>query len=223
MDKKILIVEDDVIIAESLKIKVNKCEGFHVNSVAYDLEDALNFLNEVLFDLVLLDINLGEGPNGFEVAKKLNEMNIPFIYLTSYSSKEILTEALALKPDGYIVKPVVMANLKTTLELVISRIQKNIFELRTGKTVQRFQFDEIIYILTVGNYIDIYTTKKKYTFKKSLKSILGSLNEDFIQVNRNTTININHITKFDSEVTLKNGKKFSVSRLYKEKIIKKIG
>ena len=125
-DIKVLIVEDEPLIAEDIAQALEKNE-FLVSAVVYSKEDAIEQLNINLPDLVLLDINLSGEMSGIEIAKKINtQYNIPFIFITSYSDKQTLEKAKFTEPSGYIVKPFNEASLYSTLEIALyNHAQKN--------------------------------------------------------------------------------------------------
>jgi DNA-binding NarL/FixJ family response regulator len=117
---RILIVEDEPIIAENISIYLNN-NDFIVSAVAYDDEDALHQLRWNTPDAVLLDINLDCSRDGIDIAEIINKnYNLPFLFLTSYADKETLQRAKHVQPGGYIVKPFQEKTLLTSLEIAIS-------------------------------------------------------------------------------------------------------
>ena len=125
-DIKVLIVEDEPLIAEDIASLLEK-NDYVISAIAYTKEDALSELENDLPDLVLLDINLNGEPSGIEIAEKVNTVyNIPFVFLTSYSDRQTLEKAKYTEPSGYIVKPFNEASLYTTLEIALfNHAQKN--------------------------------------------------------------------------------------------------
>ena len=118
---KILIIEDDAIIAESISVHLSKI-NFETAGIAYDSETALDMIANRQPDAVLLDINISGSKDGIEVAELINKHHhIPFIYLTSYSDKSTLQRAKVTMPYGYIVKPFDEKDLLSTLEMAIYR------------------------------------------------------------------------------------------------------
>ena len=102
---RILIVEDEVFIAQDLKACLEK-EGFCITGIAYDHAEALSELNKGGIDLVLLDINLEGKQEGITIAESINEQHqIPFLFITSYANSSIVERAKHTKPMGYLVKP----------------------------------------------------------------------------------------------------------------------
>lgn len=117
---KILIVEDEPLIAEDIKDFLSNLD-FKVTNIAYNKAQAMNSLRTNKPDLVLLDINLGNNQDGILIAEEINNTyKIPFIYLTSYSSKIIINQVKHTLPMGYVVKPFEEADLYTAIEIAIS-------------------------------------------------------------------------------------------------------
>ncbi len=125
-DIKVLIVEDEPIIAEDIAALIEK-NDFVVSAIVYTKDNALQALKNNLPDLVLLDINLNGAMDGIAIAEKINEhYNIPFIFITSYSDKSTLEKAKYTEPSGYIVKPFNEAGLYSSLEIALyNHAQKN--------------------------------------------------------------------------------------------------
>lgn len=104
MKAKILIVEDQFIEAHSLE-RILIRAGYHVCSIARSVPIALNIIEKERPDLVLLDIYLQGTLTGIDLAKSLNERKIAFVYLSANSNKQVLQDAKATKPYGFLVKP----------------------------------------------------------------------------------------------------------------------
>lgn len=104
MKKKILIVEDQFIEANNLQMILEKA-GYRVCSIARSVPVALEIIEKEKPDLVLLDIFLQGNLTGIDLARKLREMNIGFVYLSANSNKKTLDEAKVTRPYGFLVKP----------------------------------------------------------------------------------------------------------------------
>jgi DNA-binding NarL/FixJ family response regulator len=117
---KILIVEDEPVIAENISIYLDN-NDFEVSAIAYDSDEAFTQLKTNTPDAVILDINLESEQDGIDIACYINsDIQIPFLFLTSYSDKNTLDRAKAVKPSGYIVKPFNERTLLASLEIAIS-------------------------------------------------------------------------------------------------------
>ncbi|HLU94798.1 MAG TPA: response regulator transcription factor [Membranihabitans sp.] len=116
---RVLVVEDDPLIAEDIREFLTNVD-YNVVGVEHHKEGALKSLKNNLPDVVLLDINLDNAMDGFEIARHINEIyQIPFLYLTSYSGKSVVDQAKQTKPMGYIVKPFEERELFASIEVAM--------------------------------------------------------------------------------------------------------
>ncbi len=115
--KKVLIVEDEAIIAKDIQMKLENI-GYELSEIVYTGEDAITKALSMKPDLILMDINLGEKIDGIETASVIrSHFDVPIIYLTSYSDETTLQRAKTTNPLGYIIKPFDGAGLQTSIEL----------------------------------------------------------------------------------------------------------
>jgi diguanylate cyclase len=122
-NKKILIVEDESIIAEDIADSLRSL-GYIITGIVYSGEEALQSAAEERPDLVLMDINLQGEMNGITAAEEIrSRFQIPVVYLTAYADENTLRRVNATKPFGYIVKPFEEKNLHTTIQLAFYRHQ----------------------------------------------------------------------------------------------------
>ncbi len=125
-DIKVLIIEDEPLIAEDIAACLRRCD-YRISAIVYSAEDALPELTSNPPDIAMIDINLNGGQEGISIAAAINErFYIPFVYLTSYSDRRTLELAKNTEPSGYIVKPFTEAGLCATLEIALHNYaQKN--------------------------------------------------------------------------------------------------
>lgn len=124
MSNKILIVEDEPLIAEDLAMMLSK-EGYHIVGVAHDGGTALDILHSQTVDLALLDIALDTSMSGFDVAQVINDKyRIPIVFITSFSDKYTLDRAKEVDPAGYIVKPFKKKDVIANVALAIHKRPK---------------------------------------------------------------------------------------------------
>lgn len=124
MRLKILILEDEIIIANSIKL--------HLESNNYDAEiattasDAKELLQRYHFDLVLRDINLQGTVDGIAFAKAFIPERIPVVFLTGYSDMETVKRAESVLPYAYLLKPFHKEQLLLTISLSIAHAKKKV-------------------------------------------------------------------------------------------------
>ena len=145
---KVLIVEDEVIVAMSLERTLSSF-GYDVVGLSTTPEDAVRIAGELKPDLVLMDINLHGEIDGIDAAEKISQISdIPVVYLTSYTNESTLRRAIGTNPYGYLTKPVRPKELYTTIETVLNKHRAEIAE-RELKESRRTQW-EILNSLDFG-------------------------------------------------------------------------
>ncbi len=118
---KILIVEDEIITAMSLK-QLFEHWGLGRCKQVSSGKDAIEKTMIEKPDIVLIDIHLKGELNGIETAKQLQaNFSVPVIFITGYSDEETIKEAKKMKPVGYFVKPLDFYKLKSTIESVVRK------------------------------------------------------------------------------------------------------
>lgn len=119
-DIKILIVEDEQKIADTLKFGLNE-NGFRVE-VAYDGKMGYRLFSVQDFDLLIIDINL-PGMNGYELCRAIRLLNehVPVIMLTSMSALNDKIEGYDAGADDYIVKPFEFRELLLKIRALLKR------------------------------------------------------------------------------------------------------
>lgn len=118
--KHILVVDDD---SSVLKLIKNYLSGRYDVATAKSGKVALKFLETKKTDLVLLDYEM-PGEKGPEVLSKIrasaNTKDLPVVFLTGVTDKDKIQDVLAMKPQGYLLKPIDMMKLSSTIKNVIS-------------------------------------------------------------------------------------------------------
>ncbi|MCF2446605.1 sigma 54-interacting response regulator [Dyadobacter sp. CY345] len=128
MNDNVLIVEDEFVVANDLRV-ILKEAGYRISGIAASFEEADEILQKHKPDLVLLDIRLDGKQSGIDLAKKLKAENIAFVYISANSSQEILEEAKTTDPYGFIVKPFRKKDLLVAIDIAIYRLRHS-FESR---------------------------------------------------------------------------------------------
>ncbi len=124
MHEKILIVEDELIVAGDIRIVLEKA-GYKVCGIARSVNRALEIIDSEKPFLALLDIYLQGNLTGMDLAVQLNERNIPFVYLSANCNQEVMEIAKQTQPYGFVVKPFRENDLLVTLDIARYRYQQN--------------------------------------------------------------------------------------------------
>ncbi len=166
MKERILIVEDERIIAEDIK-KTLETLGYIVTSIEASRKGALKKAEKDKPDLVLMDIMLQRKMEGVQAAEQIrSQFGIPVVYLTAYTDKNLLEDAMITRPYGYIVKPYTNAELYTTIETALNRHK---LEIELGESEEKYRDlfesakDMIVIVDKDGNIIDVNESAEHVT------------------------------------------------------------
>ncbi|WP_242923684.1 LytR/AlgR family response regulator transcription factor [Pontibacter liquoris] len=214
---KILISEDEVIIAEDIAASLKEL-GYEICAIDTG-EDTLDMIRETQPDLVLLDINLRGEADGVEIGHRIRqEFNIPFIYLTAYADKGTLDRAKKTEPDGFLVKPFDEKGLRSAIEIALYK-HDNTSHHTNGKEIDGMQqstkeqevaadyifvkvkhriikvhYSDILWVEAYDNYSFIVTADQKYLVSSTLKDMEQKLpSQNFVRVHRSYIANLDKI------------------------------
>jgi two-component system response regulator LytT len=199
-DLKILIIEDEILIAEDLS-DVIKSFGVKAIDMAHDKDSALLKIADFKPDLILLDIRMESEQTGIEIAEIVNEAHkIPFVFITAHSDMQMVQRILKTTPAGYITKPVKKSDVFANISLIAERIKyqkPRQINIKDGTTNVLIDYQDINYIESDGNYIVMHTINKKYLLRQNMDSIMAQLDDSaFYRVHRSYIVNVEKLTSY---------------------------
>lgn len=241
---KILIVEDNVIIADDMQSMLEEI-GYEVVDNVIVYEQAIEVLKNNHVDLVLIDIILASDKTGIDLGKHIRQhYNIPFIFVTSNSDKATVENAKTVKPDGYLVKPFEQQDLYTSIEIALSNfnyskkeasneidgskgesftsnsVLKDSIFVKKQHLYYRIQFGDIQFIKADNVYLEVNTVDKKFLVRSPLKDYLEKLPKDkFYRAHKSYIVNVDHIDAINSKDIMINNTLIPISKDFKEFII----
>lgn len=120
---RIMIVDDDVIIAQELE-EILTYAGYDVVMTLYSAEEAIDFAIDLRPELIIMDILFPGGMDGITAARKIKEdLGIPVMFFTGHSELELVDRAKDLEPVGYLVKPFLEAQVISNVKLAFHQIK----------------------------------------------------------------------------------------------------
>lgn len=210
---KVLIVEDEMIIAANISLQLTNL-GYEVTGIIPRGEEVLSHIEFNLPDIILMDINLKGDLDGIEIAGFIQiSYKIPIIFLTANADEAHFNRAKATNPYGFISKPFKKLDLQRAIELTIIRIQEEqtiekdvdlnadetfilsdcIFVRNHDKMVKVF-ISDILYIEAERNYCKIHCKDKEHLLVMTLKDVEEKLtSKNFLRIHRSFIVNITHI------------------------------
>ncbi|WP_394972255.1 LytR/AlgR family response regulator transcription factor [uncultured Croceitalea sp.] len=242
---KILIVEDNVIIADDMQSMLEEI-GYEVVDNVIVYEQAVEVLKNNHVDLVLIDIILASDKTGIDLGKHIRDVyNIPFVFVTSNSDKATVENAKTVKPDGYLVKPFEQQDLYTSIEIALSNfnyakktnsggevhndegdsfmsnsVLKDSIFVKKQHLYYRIQFGDIQFIKADNVYLEVNTVDKKFLVRSPLKDYLEKLPKGkFYRAHKSYIVNVDHIDAINSKDIMINNTLIPISKDFKEFII----
>lgn len=193
LETKILIVEDEIIIADYL-MELLRAEGFMNIRMSHNQDEALYEMRFFLPDIILMDINLHGRNSGIELVKSKNK-NSGFIFLTGQSDMGLMTRAFETNPDAYLTKPIKKNDLLAAVKLLIFKQQLRYITVRDGYNLIKINLDDVLFVKSENNYIDIQLTHKKYSIRQSLEAFIKEIStEKFVRIHRSYIVNSSKIS-----------------------------
>ncbi|MDX1766504.1 MAG: response regulator [Arenibacter troitsensis] len=241
---RILIVEDNVIIADDMQSMLEEI-GYEIVDNVIVYEQAVEVLKNKEVDLVLIDIILASDKTGIDLGKHIREnYNIPFIFVTSNSDRATVENAKTVKPNGYLVKPFEQQDLYTSIEIALSnftsvknngasesqeeeddrlmsnKVLKDSIFVKKQHLYYRIQFGDIQFIKADNVYLEVNTVDKKFLVRSPLKDYLEKLPQHkFYRAHKSYIVNVDHIDAINSKDILINNTLIPISKEFKEFII----
>lgn len=236
---KVLVVEDDQMISESL-CDILEMLDHEVVGVAENAEEAIEICNENKPDIALLDIQIGGDIDGVDLSEIINQQfELPFIFTTAYADDVTVKRARDKGPFGYVVKPYGVKDINAAIEVAMSAyerlkdaeskaggmtkiIEKSMF-LKVDYKLIRVMVDDILYVEAKGDYALFKTEEKGYIVHTTMKRVSERLEAyDFVKVHRSYVVNLAKIVDIEESNLLIENKVIPISRANKESLIKRL-
>lgn len=241
---KILVVEDDMIIAANISLQLTNL-GYEVVGIESRGEAAIRHVEENKPDIVLLDINLKGTIDGVETAHAIHSLwDIPVIYVTANTDEATFERAKKTRPEAFIHKPIRNIDLQRAIELTVSRLASQqpksislepelidnepfilsdrIFVRHKDKMI-KIVVQDILYVEADRNYCHIYTKAKEYMLSTSLKQIEDKLPaQHFLRIHRSFLVNLLHIDEVAENHLIIGQKAIPLSQHLRTDLLKRI-
>ena len=237
---KILVVEDNPVVAEDLRETLTRCD-YEVVAVADNGKDALDQVKDSNPDLALLDIHLKGDMTGIDVAQLISDQyDFPFIFLSAYSDNATFEEAKIT--HAYLVKPFNEKDLRLAIELALFNasnrdhdidytskeparqflLKQSIF-IKEGKHLAKVQLKDVQYLEAFGSYCKLHASDRVFTFSCNLNKVLMKIpEEDFIRIHRSYVVNLQHVTSIDGDFIEITGVKLPIGQTYRKILMERL-
>lgn len=236
---KILIVEDDPMISESVG-DILRMLDHHVVGIADNANDAIELCNLHQPELALLDIQIAGDIDGVELAELIrDQFDIPFIFTTAFADNATISRARDMGPFGYLVKPYGVKEVNAAIQVAkasfdrlkkaerananMSKIIDNSLFLKVDNKLVKVKIEDILFVEAKGDYALFKTKAKGYIVHTTIKKVQDRLESfNFQKVHRSYVVNISKIIDIEESNLLIDDKVIPISRANKESLINRL-
>ena len=237
---KVEIIEDELLVAESIASKLRKA-GFEVVAMYDEGEAAVASIEEDAPDLILMDIHLSGAMDGIETAQQIKEKrkHIPIIYLTDHVDDATVDRAKYTQPANYLSKPFNESDLIRAIKLATHNnaqeeqvpdstvehehhlLEDSVF-IKNQHVAEKVRYDDILFLEADRSYCKVVTKEKEYTLSTSMNKVWGQIkNAAFVRVHRSFVVNIKNITGIEGNLLKVYGHEIQVNREFREQYFNK--
>lgn len=241
---EIVIIDDEEIWREGLAANLTDF-GFKVVGKAATYHEAIDLLETISYDLILLDISL-EGENsgiglGNQITAKYKK---PFIYITAEYQLQNMKDVIDSKPSAYIIKPVNPKSLVVAIQNAINNFsnqtpakpetlheqsQVPFFFVKFGSRYKKVEWENVVFLRHDQNHTRIFNAvdQMEYSVRSPLTKMIqymipAHLQHLFVQVNRGEAINLSYVTELNADEIKTPFNTFYVTESYNRELKKKV-
>lgn len=174
---KILIVDDELIVASDIKSAVEKL-GYDVIGIAGDADQALELIKDITPDIILMDIMLKDSIDGIALSEIIVEkIDVPIVFVTAYSDKETVERAKKVEPYSYLTKPFNNRDLFNAIEI---SLYKHNTEKKLKEKEERYS--TILEVALDGFWIVDAATRKLLEVNQAYVKMSGYSKEELLSM-----------------------------------------
>ncbi|HAA17142.1 MAG TPA: hypothetical protein DCE41_37685 [Cytophagales bacterium] len=235
----VLLVENETLTAERIRASLRKMgytEVAHVTSYT----DALARMEQHTPDLLLLDIDLGKGPDGIELARHVQGQHpIPVIFLTQFEFADYEGRLHGVHRKAFLRKNFYVDSLHAALAEAVEQKNpakakgsdsllytvKDKFFLYNDDQFQRYAAEKLLFIKGAEGYSDL-------VFEDRLQAVVVSMNlsrvvkklgyPPLMRAHRSYYVNLNHIEKIIGNMLIVGGQEIPMGPKYREKVLERL-
>jgi DNA-binding LytR/AlgR family response regulator len=218
-----VIVDDEPMAREIVEGYIAKTPNLKLIKSCKNASEAILFLQENKVDLFFLDINMPE-INGLSLAKIINNKT-QIIFTTAY--RDYAIDGFNLNVVDYLLKPISFDRFLEAVQKVstsdVLKNDKDFMFVRADRKMVKIEFNAILYIESLSDYVKIYTTEKAIVIRETISSLQEKLpTKKFIRIHRSFIISFIKIDSYTNEFIEINQKALPISRSYKESVLQKL-
>ena len=225
-----LIVDDEPAARKLLQEYIEEIDFLKLAGVAENPLKAAGLLNNEQVDLIFLDVNMPK-MNGMEFLR--SSVNLPMVIMTTAYGQYAL-DGFEMAVVDYLVKPFSLERFLKAAQKAFDLKQlkqksetpapeAEYFYVKCNGRIERVNYNDLLYIEAMSNYITLYTTTTKLVVYHTIKGILEQLPaERFIQVHKSAVINLDKINAIEGNMLRIGDAKITIGQNFHDEAMKKI-
>ncbi len=229
MNQRVLIVEDEALIADHLAAELTDLL-YEISGIVDSADQVFDHLSTHEVELVLLDIHLGGHMDGVDIANVINsKFNSAIVFVTSNSDSRTLERVKHTEPAGFITKPFKREQLESTLALAIGSVKKqnkhheDAFFLKEKHALIKVNYQDVLYAEANDNYCFLYTKDSRFLLSQTLKSVELKLSSSgFARCHRSYVVNLIAINKIEPRAIFIGDNEIPLSESYRSSILDRV-
>lgn len=225
-----LVIDDEPYAVNLLEEYISQVPWLHLLHKCYNALEALDYLKKERPDLIFMDINMPH-LSGMQLATLLPS-DQPFIFTTAYA--EFAVDSYEKNAIDYLLKPITFERFLKAVTKA-SRLQVNEKEeqnnkqpltqklfLKTGKAIVQLDYEDVLLIEGLKDYVVFHTTEAKHVVYKRMKELEETLPANFSRVHLSYIVNRDHIRRIEDNHVFIGAERIPVSEKYKEVFLSRI-
>jgi DNA-binding LytR/AlgR family response regulator len=226
-----VIIDDSKMARTALKLLISQVDFLDLKKECDSPVEGFNYLKSEPVDLVFLDVEM-PGMTGMELLKNLHD---PPIVILVTSKKDYAVEAFELHVADYLIKPVTLSRFLVAVDrakelydkrgskIEIDDKEKGYIFVRSNSVLSRIKLTDILYIQALGDYVNIYTSGKRYMVHSTLKAMEEKLPPDkFFRLHRSYLIALDHIDTIEEGTAYVEKHAIPIGEQYKRELLSKL-
>jgi DNA-binding LytR/AlgR family response regulator len=222
-----LVIDDEPLARMHIENYITRVHFLKLSGGARNISIAKKILESEAIDLIFLDIKMPE-TTGIEFLRQANIFQ-QVIVITAYP--EYALDGFDLEVADYLMKPVTFDRFEKAVDKAYARLtgfetvrkmrhEGDFCYVKTNQRYEKLVFDDIQFIKSMLNYIQIFTTNGKFTVYSSLKNIATVLPKyGFIQIHKSYIISITKINTLELQYVVIDDQKLPISRGHRNSIV----
>ncbi len=230
-----LLIDDEPLALRVLENHIEKTPWLHIVKTCTNPVEALEELKNHKIDLLFLDIQMPE-LSGLEFMDALSSPPA-VIFTTAY--RQFAADAFDLDGLDYLVKPIAFPRFMRAANKYLERYgpsgdlpipqhpdgdDRRFFFIRQGRKMVKLYIDDIQYIESLKDYVQIYITEKRFIYKARISNLEEELQDDqFIRIHKSYLVPLGKIESVSPTEIIIGGKEIPIGRTYRNIVMKRLG